>query len=481
MSSVSSLLETARRALVAQQVGLNVTGHNIANANTDGYSRQQANLQTTTAQRMSAGFLGTGVAVTGIERLRNRFVDQQIRTTNDSLGSATAEQSILMQVEATFNELGTVGLNDALSEYFQAWQEVSTSPEDAIARTTLLQQGSNLTSSFHRLSDEMTSLRSSIRDDVGSKIDELNTLAEQIGELNTQIIRAGNGGANAADLQDKRDLKIAQLSKLANISVAEDKNGGVNISVGGMSLVSGGATRSLTYRAGTATTIQGTSFEQMVVVSADDNRETQLTGGEIGGLLKTYNSTLPGYLGNLNQVARAVITEVNRLHATGYGLHVPPTTGINFFSGTDAATIGIDLTDTSGGAAPGSNPDVNNIAASAVAGEEGNNAIALLIADTLTRSPLSDSGGNTLLGGSSISQFYQNLVSRVGTDVSSADQTVSVQEALMSQLTSQRDDVSAVSLDEEMTNIIKFQRAYEAAARMVNVADDLLQTIIQMV
>jgi flagellar hook-associated protein 1 FlgK len=168
------------------------------------------------------------------------------------------------------------------------------------------------------------------------------------------------------------------------------------------------------------------------------------------------------------------VNEINALHVTGFGLQNPPRTGINFFKGTSAATIGVDLTDTSGGALPGSAPDLNNIAAADPPGSPGNNAIALRIA-ALARN------GAGSLGTVSLPQFYNNMVSELGIDVSSSGNEVSSNELVLQQLEGQRDAISAVSLDEEMTNLIRFQRAFDAAAKVVATTDEMFQTILTMV
>jgi flagellar hook-associated protein 1 FlgK len=216
-------------------------------------------------------------------------------------------------------------------------------------------------------------------------------------------------------------------------------------------------------------------------VMTDLGVQAQLTGGETGGLLQSYNTSIPDALGRLDRLAEALVSEVNRNHAAGYGIRNPPVSGINFFKGTDAASIGLDLTDTSGGATAGSNPSVDNIATSSVAGEVGNGDIALQIFAAFDRKPIMTGGGGTLLGGLSLSGYYNQSVSRLGSAVKAANNMMESQEMVLGQLIQQRDATSGVSLDEEMTNMIKFQRAFDAAARMVNTADEMFQTLLNMV
>jgi flagellar hook-associated protein 1 FlgK len=205
-----------------------------------------------------------------------------------------------------------------------------------------------------------------------------------------------------------------------------------------------------------------------------------LAGGEAGGLLKSYNSTIPESLGRQDRLAEAIISSINELHAAGYGRQNPPRNGINFFLGTDAGSIAIDLTDTSSGAAAGTAPSIDNIATSSSPTAGGNNDIALLIAGLDKKKPLMTAGGATLLGGLSISEYYNQTVVRIGSAVNSADTMIESQELVAAQLSQQRESVSGVSLDEEMTNMIKFQHSFDAAARLINTANEMYQTILGM-
>ncbi|MBK7258351.1 MAG: flagellar hook-associated protein FlgK [Ignavibacteriae bacterium] len=479
MSGISQVLEIARRALLAQQYQMNVTGHNIANASTPGYSRQRANVVTTSPTESGGGMLGTGVMVQSVDRLRNRFIDTQIRSSNDAYGQASQEYQILSQIEATYNE-PDAGLNTTMSSFFSAWHSLVTHPEDSVTRNSLMLAGKNVTNVFHRLNTEMSSLRTSLRDEIQAKLDRINTLTSEIGDLNLQLTAANVSGVNTGDMRDTIGTKLEELSGLANISASEGPNGTVSVMLGSVLIADNGGSHTLKISTSPNATIAGSSFDQLRVTT-ELGVETQLSGGETGGLLKSYNTTIPDALGRLDRLAEALVSEVNKYHATGYGLQEPPQTGINFFSGSGAASIEIDLTDTSGGAQPGSNASLANIAAASVAGASGNNDIALLIASAFDKKSLTTGGGASLLGGLSISAYYNQSVTWLGSAINSADTVMQSQEQVLTQLNMQRDAVSGVSLDEEMTNMIKFQRAFDAAAKLVNTADEMFQTILNMV
>jgi len=481
MSGISQLLETARRALLSQQYGMAVTGHNIANASTPGYSRQRAEFSATSPLLTSYGFLGTGVMVENVSRLRNRFLDQQIRSCNDSLGMANAEYQILSQIEAMFNEPSTSGLSGTMDRFFRAWQELSTQPESAVARDALMVEAKAMTDAFRQLNSDMRSLRGSLREEITLKLDQINTLAKDIAHLNTDILAAGAGGQNPNDLKDLRDSKLEELSLLANVSISEDSLGSVNVSLGGTVIAGNGDFRTLRAIPGPTVSIADKDFAQLRIVTDASYGQIMLTGGEAGGLLKSYNTTIPELLGRQDRLAAAIITSVNELHAAGYGRQNPPRNGINFFMGRDAESIAIDLTDTSSGAAAGTAPSIDNIATSSSPTAAGNNDIALLIAGLDKKRPLVTGGGVMLLDGLSISEYYNQTVAGIGSAVHRADTMIESQELVVAQLSQQRESVSGVSLDEEMTNMIKFQHAYDAAAKLINTANEMFETILEMV
>lgn len=455
MSGLSQILEIARRALNSQRAGMNVTSHNIANASTTGYSRQRVEFQATAPERTSLGLLGTGVTTQHIGRVRERFIDQQIRSASDTLGESSTQQSILGQIEAVVNEPSDTGLSSALTGFFNAFQSLALHPEETSSRNEVLQKGIQLGRSFQRLSNSLSQLRSDLLDDVDSKLDRINQLTEEISDLDVQITAMTTAGLDPSDAKDQLDLKIDELSKLASTKVSEDQSGSVMISIGGTMVAS---------RAGSVALKSDASGGTLKIVMAASGREVPIGSGELGGLLKIYNTTIPGYQSSLNEIASALIDRVNTVHAGGYGLGSPPTTGENFFSGTDATNIVVDSAITS---------NINAIAASAT-GDPGNNDTALALAGVQDE---------LLVNGSTktLAQAYRGLVSTIGSDIQSAENTANAQELVLEQLENQRSAVSGVSIDEEMTSLIKYQRSFEAAARVVTTVDDMFETVLNLV
>jgi flagellar hook-associated protein 1 FlgK len=476
MSGLAQLLNTARSALLAQQYGMSVTSHNIANAATPGYSRQRALMVPSMPVRTSAGLIGTGVMMMGVTRIRDQFLDQQIRGSYQTMGAATAEQGVLQHIEALLNEPSTGGMGEVLNRFFAAWQDLSADPEGAVAREQVRQEGNFLAGAFRSMRSELTALRSSVHDNLTATVDRINTLAREISEVNAQIISASSSGEEVPDLRDLRDAKLEELSTLGSISVSEDAQGAVTVSLGGAVIASRNGYSEVMLSDAPTADYGGTTFDQLQIVTVRGANPVTVASGALGGLLKSYNQTVPEQIGSLDELARTIIDAVNTLHRSGYGQGTPPPTGIDFFLGTDAATINLDLTDTSTGAAPGSNPRTDNIAAAAgpPPPASGDNTIALAIAALLDEPQAS-------LGGRSIAEYYGTMAARVGTSLQALDNAVVSTDMVLSQLENQREATSGVSLDEEMTNMIRYQRAFDAAAKVIATADEMFLTLLGMV
>lgn len=455
MAGLTDVLEVAKRALVGQRLGMDITSNNIANASTPGFSRQRVDFAESPSVRTRYGLIGTGVTASHVGRVRERFIDQQVRAASDTFGQATTQQRILSQVEAAVNEPSDNGIATAMSRFFGAFQDLSVHPEESAARNSVLQQGTLLAQGFHRLTANLKQLRGDLASDVENKLRDINRLTKDISELDIKITNALAEGLEPSDLKDQRDLKIDALSKLVKVHVSEDTNGSVMVSVSGTVVAS---------RAGAVTLSSAIAGDQIRIYAGNSTQETPIRSGELGGVLEAHNATLPDYLTKLDQTAKALIDRVNALHIGGFGLDKPPSTGNKFFTGTSAENIDID---------PAVANDINKIAAS-LDGKPGNNEIALAIAGVRNEALLN---GNT----TSIPQFYATFVSTVGTAMTATDNTMRNQELILAQLESQRTAVSGVSIDEEMTNLIKYQRSFDAAAKVVSAVDDLFRTIIQMV
>ena len=452
----------ARKALDASQYGMDVTAHNIANANTPGYSRQRAILAAAPSfpypgynRPMLQAQLGTGVEVKSVERVRSSYFDDQIRKENQSLGGWGVKDDALKQVESILNEPSDTGLQNMMGEFWDSWQELSKNPESLSARSSVIEMGRTLASTFNQLDAKLSRLRDNLNDQAAVKVDEVNNIADRIYALNKDIVRIQTTGVAPNDLRDERDKLVDDLSKIADITVAEQDSGTELIFLNGRQLVSEYSANHI------QATPNGLNSGYGDVTWAVDGSPVTSYGGELKSLTDTRDTTIQKYRGDLDTLASTLVTEVNNLHAAGVGLD--GTTGWNFFAGTGAGDIALS-------------PDVDDpkhvAAATNPAGIPGDNSNALAIAklkDTL----LTINGDNVTMN-----DYYRSTITNLGIESQDSSTMVTNGKLYTDLLENHRQSVSGVSLDEEATNMIKYQRAYEAAARVITMLDDMLDTLI---
>ncbi len=457
MGSWATGLDIAFRALQAQQQAIDVANHNIANANTPGYSRQVAHFAATPPAALinvsgGIGQTGTGVVVTDIERSRSVFTDYQIRGETQSLGQWEKMSESMKQVEVVFNEPSDSGLNDLMSRFWQSWQELTNNPQDAGARRALVEQSDSLAMAFNRNYSQLTAIQQDVDRQIALETSQINEMAQRISTLNVKIGQAELLGQRANDLRDQRDLVMNDLSKMVKVTYYEASGGSVNVFLGSRSLVVMDRVDAL------ANGLNPSGFA--TVIWASDGSDASITNGELYGLSHARDVEIPTFLNDLQSLASGFIASVNALHRVGFGLD--NSTNLPFFDGTDASDIAIN-------AVLATNPE--KVAAASAANSSGDNSVALSIAQ-LQNAPTMN--GNT----TDFGQFFASMMSRLGVDSQRSEMMAGNQKLLVDHLSKQRDTLSGVSLDEEMTKLIEYQRAYEAAARVVNVVDEMLDKLI---
>jgi len=455
MSGLVGILDIGKRALMTYRLAMNITGHNVANANTPGFSRQRPILTTTLPIDFRPGQLGTGVKVDQIERMRDQFLDIQVRGETSSVGQWEERQKFLGEVETIFNEPSDSSLNNALSDFWNSWQDLANDPENMATRVSVREKAQLLSNTFHRVRSKLRRVQEDINQSIAGKVEDINSLAGRIAKLNGKIVRIEISGENANDLRDQRDLLIDQLSKLADISTVELDDGSVTISIAGNSLVERVNTVDL------GTSVRSSTYGAVLDVSYGQGGQVlTFTDGELKGLMDLRDEVVPQYIGDLDSLASTLITRVNALHSAGYGLD-GTTTGLDFFSGSDASDIGIDQN---------IQGDVSLIAAS-TDGSPGNGGNALAISELANQLTMN---GNS----ASFGDFYQAMMGNLGILSQEASQNYTNTTLLQTQLENHRQSVAGVSLDEEMTNMINYQHSFEAAARIINTVDEMMNTII---
>jgi flagellar hook-associated protein 1 FlgK len=421
-------LQTSLRGLLAEQRALDVTSHNVANANTEGYSRQEAVLQTSDALALPpVGQLGTGVDVFSYKRIRDSFLDLQYRAQAMQVGAGTTRTNALDQTELRLAEPGDNGIAARLNSFWSSWSDLANVPESGAARQALVADAHTLVSSINDLDRGLETVAGQAADELATLTGtggELQQIGRELAGLNGAIRDSQAVGGQPNDLLDRRDLLLDRLSGLAQVSVADNGSGSIRVTLGGAAtpLVDGST---LTWPAPAMTT----------------------PGGKIGALmdLSSPTGTIASYRGDLATFAQALTTQVNAIYN--------PASGADFFA-YDTATSTLTV-----------NPAVTAASVRAGTGGTGDNSTARSIAE------LRGAAGGP-------DDLYSRLVTRIGTEVADARRVTLNATALSDSIESRRQSTAGVSLDEEMTNLMRFQRGYQAAARAMSTTDEMLDVLI---
>jgi flagellar hook-associated protein 1 len=538
--SLSGIFNIGKSALMTSQTQLAVTSHNIANATTAGYNRQEVVLEVSTPTGQPQGYVGQGVSVAQIRRQYGGFLETQIVAGQQDLGKYTTLSQTLAGVEQLFNEAQNLGMADPLNDFFNAWQGVADNPEGLTERYELLQKSDALVLSAQNIEQGITGILKQTEGGIADLADQINSLASKIARLNDEIIQAeaGSTGFTANDLRDQRDGFLKNLGNLVEMSSWENKDtGAVNVTVGMRTLVSGKT-------ANTLSTIYNEEGNFDLELDGQ-NITSRITSGEMGGLL-TARQEINTTLHDFRRLMASLTNTVNLQHSQGFGLD--GSTGTNFFTPIEltirdhatGAGLTTSITDysqltfedytirfsagnyevygsdtgvlkTSGVYNPTgttinlegiqfdisgavTNQDHFNIsplinaisnlktvvtsahaiaASGTVTGLPGDNTNALALAQ------LAESRINSL-NTSRFADYYQTLVTRTGSSSRAAENGLTFSKNMAAELGDRRDSISGVSLDEEAADLIRFQQAYQAAARLIKTADEMFQTLLSL-
>jgi flagellar hook-associated protein 1 FlgK len=422
-------LQTALSGLMAEQQAMDVTGNNVANANTEGYSRQRAILAPNMPITIPAlspltgqgAQLGTGVGVETIERVRNAYLDSQYRTQNTALSGASTQFEELQQAQAALNEPSSSGIASQMSAFWSSWSSLANAPTSEAAKEAVVATGKQLASSLNQLSDQLNTIATQAGQQYASLAGEsgqVRDYANQIAQLNGQIKLAEQSGQRPNDMLDRRDLLLDKLSSLANVTVSKQADG----------------TDTVTFGNAAKPLVEGTTVTWPQAL-------TSAAGGQLGALLGLTEpgGALTGYRTALDAVASTLAGSVNAIH-----------TSTPFFTGTTAETIAVAV-------APAG-------VQTSSTGAPGGNDVAIAIAG---------------LRGGGADQGWSALIGHVGGTVAAAKDEATNLQTIVSAINAQRQSVSGVSVDEEMTNMISFQRGYQASARTLTAMDEMLETVIE--
>jgi flagellar hook-associated protein 1 FlgK len=425
-------LQTSLRGLLAHQQAIDTTSHNVANANTEGYSRQEASLSATDAMKVvgvgagGVGSLGTGVNVEQYTRIRDAFLDLQYRAQNMQVGDQQTRSTQLDQVELSLSEPGDNGIASQLAKFWNGWSDLSNSPDDIAARQALIEQGKNLAAAFKTVDTQLTTVKAQANSEYASLTGpggDVEAIAKELALLNGAIKQFTANGDQPNDLMDRRDLLLDKLSKLGQVRVVDYGNGS-------MAAFLGDATSPIVD--------DTTTFWPQTLTAP---------GGKLGALINIAKTggTIDSYRADLNAVVKTLADAVNTLHNPGG-------TGTNFFN--------------------------------YVAGAEGGSLAVNVTTATVRTSTTSAAGANDIaraiasLRGGTPDKLYTGFVTRIGGDLKNAQRGEANATVLLNSIEDRRQSTSGVSMDEEMTNLVRFQRGYQASARTMSTMDQMLDTLI---
>ena len=453
--SLSSSLSIVLQGLQVEQEALSVTSNNIANVNTPGYSREVANLEETPPVTFGTLDFGTGVQLANIQGIRDNVLQLRLNQETQNQGSLNALSTGLNQIQTIFNEPAGAGLQSLISQFFESFQQLSSDPTNIGLRQAVIGDAQSLAAGFNQSATALVTQQQNANQAVVGDVRQINELTAQIAQLNTQISEASGGGANPNSFIDQRSQLVNQLSHLIDVqSITADGSSLTLTTNDGAPLVVGNQSFNLQTQ-----TVAGAVQD---VFSQGKDITSEIQSGDLAGQIQLRDQTIPGILNNLDTLANGIDTTVNTQNAAGFDLHGNP--GANIFVppaavAGSALNLAVAIT------------DPTKIAASAD-GTVGNNANATALAN-LQNQPI--------ISGETPIDFYSGLVFDVGNQAQTASNQLSGENLLVQQLQDQINSVSGVSLNEEGTNLVLYQNAFQAAEQVAAVINTLFQDTINMV
>lgn len=471
MSKVSSVMNIAQRSMMNSQTGLQTVSHNIANKNTEGYSRQRLDIQSTPPTGLGRVQIGTGAKTQAVTRINNPHLEKQIQMESSKLGFGEGKVSYLDRVEQVFNEQVNKGLNHYMSEFFNSYRELSNYPESLPIRTQVKETALHLTQDFHRVNTQLKTIQEEIDGEIKVQLEEINRITEEIADLNQKIEAVEITGSKANDHRDRRDLLIKNLGEKINIKHAEVDKGKVNVTLGNtVTLVSGYDSMKLS---AASTPEQGNkrvgNVDIMFQMSRDGQpfRVTdQVKGGKLGGMLEVRDEVINSFLNKVDDLAFTFAKAVNDAHASGFDQKGQPAGKLFTGNGTVrdfSQYIGLE---------PRVEKDVGLIAAAIAPDAPADNRLANVIASIQYKGIMN--------GTDTLDDFYNGMVGELSVLSRKTRSLHEHQADSLNQLKNIRESISGVSLDEETVKMIEYQKAFDASARLIRTADEMLDTVLNL-
>lgn len=482
----TDLLNIGKSGLFTAKQSMSTTSHNIANANTEGFSRQEVRTETGITLPEGDYVLGTGVEVQSIKRSHDELVEKKLNTslTNHKFNEERTLQ--LGHVEEIFNEINSEGMNKVMNRFFNSFRELSNQPENETVRNVVKENAKIVTGDFHRIQSSLDDVRASINKKITLGVSEINGLTKAIAKLNKEINIQEVSGGMANDLRDQRDRALRTLTDYFPLQTYTDNQGQFVVSIEGVgSIVAGGMVQELAV--GSTVKDGDNSADKGDVQVFFANRPglaitDKIKGGAIGAQLKTRNDEVVGLEKQLDELAHGLVLATNAIHRRGFANKPVPVdaqgnpipnaakekvTGINFFKeplDLKRAAEYISLSDEV-------EADVNNIATALEANKPGDNRVALAISKLQHEKVL---GGGT----TTFEEQYLKSVGNIGLQTGKAKIDEEQSHGILAQAKSFKERLAGVSLDEEAANMVRYQNAYEASAKVIRASDEMFKAVL---
>lgn len=470
-------LEIGKRSLIASKIALDITSNNIANVNTEGYSRRVASISETDPIAIGNGFIGTGVLIDKIKNYREDFFDKEIRATTSRKSGFDKDSEVLQRIQAILAEPSELGINELVSNFLNQFEDLSLKPENISLRQNVLMIGQRLVDRFHEIGQQFTDLKRELVNTANLNIEKANGLIKDIANLNNEIQKAYSyDNAGAQSYIDEREKKLEELSKIVRVNRTNGNYGSINVFINGSNIITGPVYSQLKIR---EKNNPNTGSLLQILKTNENNIDTvvNIDDGELASILKHYNTILnenakksnSSLARNINEFINALTNKINNLTTKGYGIdnQTATVTGLNFFEpkagGTTISNIELsnDVKD-----------KPKSIPLSSKPNEPGNSEVARNIARI--------SVDKNFLDNMTPSEYYTSIIGALGQLSKTAKNSLETSSTVYEQLLNQRESIIGVNLDEEAINLIKFQKSFEASSRVISTTNSILTTLVNL-
>jgi flagellar hook-associated protein 1 FlgK len=466
MSKISLMMDTGKRSMANNQTALSTVGHNIANKSTEGYSRQRVEIQSNVPITEGRLQIGTGARAAQVTRVNNPYLEKQIQKEGAQSGFLEARADAMAQVEQVYNEQMNKGLSQYMGEFFNAFRELANYPESSATRTLVRESGQVLANDFQRVNKDLVAVQGDLDMQVRTHVEEINQITKEIASLNEKISTIEIQGIPSNDERDRRDVLLKKLNEKIDISWAENETGQLSITAARNAvLVSGFSCQELKAQQ------SGTGDRVDVYYKSPAGPLTSITetikGGKLGAIIQTRDQTIEEFKNSVDRLAYTFAGEVNKIHQQGVDLLGRQGQGLfTDLQNIKGAASQINISDVV-------KKDVNRVVTAMREKGVADNTVANVIASLQDRAILED-------GTATMDDFYRSSVGKVGVLTQRAQKESEAQKNILGQLTNLRESISGVSLDEEATKMIEYQKGFDASARLIRTADEMFDTVLSL-